>query len=527
MIRLKGCEKMTVSEKNLQTEMDFMNSLGSRVTGTAAHAQFIRHLEEKIEKMGIPVYRDPFFFKKWAPREYALAVEEEDGVFSDVHVSSVHPYSGETPDEGITDTPVFIKNPTVDYIKAAGKIALVEVGNVNFIPSEVAFDKRSAWPEDVTMPKNYEGPVITTFVKFLHTTLSRLTGAKAIVLIWKGLPDDCVEDQYLPFNLGYRGIPILWVNETDGARLIEAAEAGKKLRFLLTADKDDMAYTESFYCILPGKNKKECVIVNTHTDGPNCVEENGPVALLELIRQFRKKELERTHVFLFTTGHFRLPRFKDIRTGAFQSASKWMVRHRDLWDGAANHLKCVANLTLEHLGCKEWSVVDGEYRYTGQPELELVYTGNKFMDDLYIDTVKSRKTVRTMTLQGHNLLHFGEGQNFFTMGIPGICLVPAPYYLCTESESGEIEKFDIDLMREQVGTFAELIEKIDATPTESLGKSDGYRFVFANSVSGGRDFTPAGLFDGIVDTVDGLVGTIKEKISDVASDIAGKTRPKE
>ncbi|MBQ6021235.1 MAG: hypothetical protein IJL26_13770 [Clostridia bacterium] len=51
--------------------------------------------------------------------------------------------------------------------------------------------------------------------------------------------------------------------------------------------------------------------------------------------------------------------------------------------------------------------------------------------------------------------------------------------------------------------------------------------MFANSVSGGRDFTPAGLFDGIVDTVDGLVGTIKEKISDVASDIAGKTRPKE
>ena len=504
-----------------------MNSLGSRLTGNTAHTQFIRHLEAQIEKMGIPVYRDPFYFKKWEAKEYSVSIVGEDGSLDGIHVSSVHPYSGETPDEGLTDELVYIKNPAVDYLKATGKIALVEVGNVNFIPSEVAFDKRSAWPEDVTMPKNYEGPVITTFVKFLHTMLSRLTGAKAIILKWKGLPDDCVEGQYLPFNLGYRGIPILWVNENDGNTLIEAAEAGKRVHFLLTADKEDMAYTESFYCILPGRNKKESVIVNTHTDGPNCVEENGPVALLELLRELKDRELERTHVFLFTTGHFRLPRFKDIRTGAFQSASKWMVRHRDLWDGAVNHLKCVANLTLEHLGCKEWSVVDGEYKYTDRPELELVYTGNKFMDELYIETVKSRKTVRTMTLQGHNLLHFGEGQNFFTMGIPGICLVPAPYYLCTESESGEIEKFDIDLMCEQVGTFAKLIDRIEETPTDTLGKSDGYRFVFANSVSGGRDFTPAGLFDGLVDTVDGLVGTIKEKISDVASDIAGKTRPKD
>lgn len=518
---------MAANKEYLLKEIEYMNSLGSRLTGSAAHAKFIQHLEDEIGSMGLNVYRDPFFFKKWEAKEHSLAVVEEDGSLTDVHVSSVHPYSGETPDEGIVDEPVYIKNPAVDYLKAAGKIALVEVGNVNKIPSEVAFDKRSAWPEDVTMPKNYEGPVITTFVKFLHTMLSRLTGAKAIVLMWKGLPDACVEGQYLPFNLGYRGIPILWVNETDGKTLLAAAEEGKKLRFLLTAEKTDMAYTESFYCMLPGKNDKECVIVNTHTDGPNCVEENGPVALLELIRQYKDRELDRTHVFLFTTGHFRLPRFKDIRTGAFQSASKWMVRHRDLWDGASNHLKCVANLTPEHLGCREWSVVDGEYKYTGQPELELVYTGNTFMDELYIDAVKSRKTVRTMTLHGHNLLHFGEGQNFFTMGIPGICLVPAPYYLCTESESGEIEKFDIDLMCEQVETFAELIRRIEETPTRTLGRSDGYRFVFSNSVSGGRDFTPAGIADGIADTVDGIVDTIKGKISDIASDIAEKTKPQE
>ena len=212
-----------------------------------------------------------------------------------------------------------------------------------------------------------------------------------------------------------------------------------------------------------------------------------------MMKALKDEELERTHVFVFTTGHFRLPSFKDISTGSFQSASRWMAMHRQLWDGKHGHLKCVANLTLEHLGCKEWREVDGEYKYTGKPDLELVYTGNKVMDELYIDTVKERETVRTLTLRGHNMLHFGEGQNFFTMGVPGICMVPAPYYLCVESESHEMEKFDPELMREQTDTFMKLVYKIEKMSADELGRSDGYSFVKAKSVSGGYDFSLKGL----------------------------------
>ena len=211
------------------------------------------------------------------------------------------------------------------------------------------------------------------------------------------------------------------------------------------------------------------------------------------MRNLKDRELERTHIFVFTTGHFRLPRFKDIRTGSFQSASRWLAMHRELWDGKGDHFKCVSNLTLEHLGCKEWREIDGEYRYTGKPEVELVYTGNKFVDKLYIDTVKERENVRTMTLRGHNALHFGEGQNFFTMGIPEISLVPAPYYLCVVSDTHEMEKFDAELMTEQTQTFMKLIEKIETISAKQLGRSDFYSVVKAKSVSGGYDFSIAGL----------------------------------
>ena len=294
---------------------------------------------------------------------------------------------------------------------------------------------------------------------------------------------------------------MLWVNETNGKEIIEAAKAHKKAKFVLEAEIEEHAQTESFYCIIKGKNQKENVIINTHTDGTNCIEENGPIALLELMRNMKDAVPERTHIFLFTTGHFRLPHFEDIRTGGFQSGSRWLAMHRELWDGKGDHLKCVANLTIEHLGCLEWRDIDEEYKYTGKPEIDLVYTGNNFMDRLYIDTVKDRKTVRTMTLRGHNMLHFGEGQNFFTMGIPEISLVPAPYYLCVVSDSHEMEKFSIDLMTEQTETFARLIEKIENISSKELGRSDFYSFVKAKSVSGGYNWSLKGFTEKIADAI--------------------------
>ena len=480
-----------ISKERILAGMEKMNSCGTRLTGSKGHAEFIEYLKDEINKMGIRIFSDPFYFNRWEEKESSIEIID-GGENINIPVSSAYPYSGETSESGITEELVYV-NDITDIPKINGKIAVFEISNVNFIPSEVAFDKRSSYPEDVVLPDKYEGPVITSFVQCFNGVISKLNKAKAVILIWKGLHDDCVKGQYLSFILGYQKIPMLWVTETDGKKVIEAAKEHKSAKFVLTAHTEENAFTESFYCILKGKNPKETVIVNTHTDGTNCVEENGAIALLELMRNLKDAELERTHIFVFTTGHFRLPRFKDIRTGSFQSASRWLAMHRDLWDGVGSHFKCVANLTLEHMGCKEWRDVDGEYKYTGQPEVELVYTGNKFVDNLYIDTVKERKTVRTMTLRGHNALHFGEGQNFFTMGIPEISLVPAPYYLCVVSDSHEMEKFDLDLMAEQTETFAKLIEKIEHISAKELGRSDGYSIVKARSVSGGTDFTLKGI----------------------------------
>lgn len=499
----KGDENMNfnISNSDMLKGVETMNSFGIRTTGSKAHNDFIAYLQDEIKKLGVKIYSDPFYFKRWEEKNSSIEILDGEEKIN-IPVSSAYPYSGETSSEGITEELVYIKSLS-DVKEVKGKIAVFDVSNVNFIPSEIAFDKRTSYPEDVVLETKYEGPVITSFVQCFNGMISKLTGAKAAILVWKGLHDDMIQGQYLSFIMGYQKLPMLWVNETNGKAVIEAAKAHKKAKFILEANIEENAYTESFYCILKGKHPTENVIVNTHTDGTNCVEENGPIALLELMKSMVGQTLERTHIFVFTTGHFRLPTFKDIRTGSFQSASRWMAMHRDLWDGKKGHSKCVANLTIEHLGSMEWRDIDGEYKATGKPEVEIVYTGNEFMDKLYIDTVKDRKTVRTMTLRGHNALHFGEGQNFFTMGIPEISLVPAPYYLCVASESHEMEKFSIDLMTEQTETFAKLIEKIENLPSASLGRSEFYSILKANSVSGGADFTLKGLKDTLIKKIKG------------------------
>ena len=486
-----------ISKERMLEGMHSMNSFGTRLTGSKGHNDFIKWLKDEIGEMGISIYSDPFYFRRWEEKHSSIEIIDGEERIN-IPVSSAYPYSGETSAEGITEELVYVKS-IKDASKTAGKIAVFNISNINFLPSEIAFDKRSSYPEDVVLEKKYEGPVITSFVQCFYGIVSKLTKAKAVILIWKGLHDDMIEGQYLSFIADYQNIPMLWVNETNGKKIVEAAKEHKKAKFVLKAEIEENAFTESFYCILKGKNQKENVVVNTHTDGTNCVEENGPIALLELMRNMKDMELERNHIFVFTTGHFRLPHFEDIRTGAFQSASRWLAMHRELWDGKGDHMKTVADLTIEHLGCLEWRDIDGEYKYTGKPEVDLVYTGNKFMDKLYIDTVKDRKTVRTMTLRGHNALHFGEGQNFFTMGVPEISLVPAPYYLCVVSDSHEMEKFDIDLMTEQTETFAKLIEKIENISAKELGRSDFYSILKAKSVSGGYDFSLKGLVGKIRD----------------------------
>ncbi|MBQ7548916.1 MAG: hypothetical protein IJT03_04330 [Clostridia bacterium] len=462
------------SEQEILKEIENMNSMGVRLTGTHAQRKFIGYLKDRIRDMGLEVYSDPYRFNRWEEKRSRLTIKSIGGN-RNIHISSAFPYSGNTGPNGVTGELFLVREKHIGYIAAKDKIAVVEVDELDFLPSEIAFNPRErSVPDGVALPSHYNGPVATAFVNFPFLSVARLSGAKAVVCIWKGINDACIEGQYLPFILDYQGIPAVWVNSENGKEVIEAAEKGKIAELVLDAELENHAKTESFFCILNGENNGESVIINTHTDGTNCIEENGPIAMLEMIKYFKDKPLKRTHVFVFVTGHFRLPSFKDADGGGVQATSKWLAAHRDMWDGKQGHLKAIAALSLEHFGCKMWKEDSGEYRQTGDVETEMVYTGNQTMDDIYFKSVEDRTKIRTLTLRGHNFLHFGEGQPLFNCGIPEIALVTAPDCLCVISENHEMDKFDPELMRQQIISFIKMAELIDSVTKEEIGQCDGY-----------------------------------------------------
>lgn len=468
---------VTIDERKLDSaavmlkDIEVMNSFGSRTTGSEGHNQFISWLEQQVTDMGLKVYRDHYTFDRWEEKNSSLMIDQQS-----IHVSSAFPYSGETDEKGVTGELVYTKRG--EYDQASGKIAVIEIENFRNFPSGIVMNMRDSSSMESQITPNEGDLVLTTALKEAKLEQAKEMGVKAVVVVWKGVSDDKVEKQYVPFTTDYAGIPAIWVNGTEGKKVISAAQEHKEGTVILEAEIQKNAPTESFYVKIDGKNKDEAIIINTHTDGINVVEENGAVGMLSMIRYLQQEQPERTMIFAFVTGHFRLPDFK----GTSQATSTWMEGHRELWDGKKGHIKAVAGITVEHLGSMEWKDDDtGHYRPTGKISTEYTYAGNEMMAAIWLKAIEKTDGTRTVLLRGHNKFEFGESQPLFEAGIPVIGFIPMPDYLLVDSEDREMGKFDAKLMNTQIISLLKAVKIVDGTETTKLGKSDGYSFFYGRT----------------------------------------------
>ncbi|WP_020432871.1 hypothetical protein, partial [Paenibacillus riograndensis] len=255
--------------KNIET----MNAFGSRTTGSEGHNQFIAWLEQQVADMGLSINRDNYTFDRWEEKKSSIIIDNQE-----IHVSSAYPYSGETDANGVAGELVYTKRG--DYAKAKGKIAVVEVKNLKHFPIGLVMNVRKAFPARSKIPSSEGDLVLTTGLKEAHLDEAKAMGVKAVILVWEGVSDEKVEQQYLPFTTDYAGIPAVWINGTDGQKVIHAAKVHQEGTVILEADVQKDAPTESFYVKIEGRNKNESIIVNTHTDGVNVIEEDGAIGML-------------------------------------------------------------------------------------------------------------------------------------------------------------------------------------------------------------------------------------------------------
>ena len=287
-------------------------------------------------------------------------------------------------------------------------------------------------------------------------------GVRGVILGWTNISEAQAKDQYLPFNRPMQPIPGLWVGPAAAERLRALARDGARARLTLDAELTPNAVSRTIWAELPGASR-ELLIVNTHTDGPNAVEENGPIAVLALARRLSllsQSQRRRSVLFLLASGHFVGPQAA--------STEGFLDRHPDVVERA------VAALTIEHLGAMEWTDQPGRgYAPTGRQELSLFLTRDSKLACLALAVARNSRDGRGAVIQPRALRHFfGEGRPLAAAGVPVVGFLPVPSYLLSGPADGHIDKLDPDVMHAQIEMLADLLDRLDAAAPARSGATN-------------------------------------------------------
>ena len=419
----------------LQTRLETVEQWGSRRTGNAAHKACIEWIAAEFQKIGLTVFRDEHRFSLYnlSEENIALSVKSKHGTFS-LTPSAAYPFSGLTNKKGVSGRLVALSGK--QYRKSKGKIAVVEVPHKT-VPTNALFDIHTEYPADAAiLPEDIYNPVLSATLFGPDLTGFRKAGALGVIAVWQNMSPGMAAGQYLPFTFPYRDLPATWMAGEDGVAITEAAEEGLTATLVMDGSLDTTVTADNIWTMIDGKKKDETILIISHSDGTNPVEENGFIGLLTLAGRFFQsgEQPERTLVFAVVAGHLRLP---DItRRSKEQATTVWLNEHPELWDGKKGHRKAVAGIVLEHLGAMEWADSDNGYTPSGQPEIEVVYATTGKMRDM-VRHHWERRTVpfRASIVTPRSIRHLGEGEPLYEAGIPAAALLGIPSYLLSETRS--------------------------------------------------------------------------------------------
>ena len=400
----------------------------------------------------------------------------------------------------LVDLGVFTGPKTIDWTRAAGKIALVgySVPAISAIISAQSYTVDGVWEGG----KPNAGPYVnrpaptSSILAPPEIDAANRAGVLGVVLIWQGISDGNAQGQYNPFTVPFAsspasspagsdpaatrpGIPALWVNERVGKGLALKAAAGANAAIAIEASLDQVP-TATVWGLLPGarygRADDEILICNTHSDGPNIAEENGGVAVVNMARYFAKvpvAERPKTMVFMASTGHFG-HRF-------LGSGRDWIAQHPQIL------ARTVGVMTLEHLGCREWQDVDepgGGLRFeaTGRPlQSQVFITAPGFQGRTpgpadaalrhIVEGALADSRDRAAILSGGAF--FGEGGGFHALGIPTIGFLPSPQFLCAMPPDGEISKLDPAIFHDQLALSARCLTAMQSASATALKGATG------------------------------------------------------
>lgn len=413
------------SAARIRADYRRMVEFGPRLPGYVEHDLFCDWLEREFVAAGLELIPcDAYEYDRWRPKRFALEVLDGASPGA-VKVATSFVRAKGTPKGGVSGRLVH-DAPGVD---AAGSVLLVDLTAVTG-PLWVG-----PWPN-------------------LGEFADR--GAKAVVFAVDKSFDE-LAGNWSPHTGPYQPLPALVLDRDAGAALRAQAPAGPTVRLTLDAPLKK-TLVRSITAVLPGRSD-EALIVDTHTDGQNFVEENGAVALVHLARHFgslpRPQRLRRTLILAAWPGHM---------AGTLPQAPGWIVTHPDLVKRAA------AAVTIEHLGATAWVESPGKgYHATGKNEAYVLSVTRGRAAEL------AKRGVAKHRLHEHVVVPapgISVGSAFHEVGVPHVGGIAGPSYLLVVSKNGELDKLDADLAVRQTAFYAEVIRGLDRASRAELRRGD-------------------------------------------------------
>ena len=468
---------------DLEAVIDELVAIGPRYTASPAHRRFESLLADGFRAAGAEVFTDDYLVPSWDPDDVQLEIEASEGRYRPVTVASVYPHSGTTDPAGVIGRLIDLGAlSSVDLRNAdlRGCVALI-----TYPPLREPLPYPSIWGlahgDDEPAPREWGmGSQHWLAIEKLRQQLLGM-GAVGLIVGWQELGPGPAAGQYQPIlppsvrklygeanpelaalrDESHGGVPAVWVDRAVRAQLSTAARAAQRVRLVLTTAPEVPRPTSTIVAELPGSTDDAIVLV-THTDGVNVIQENGPLALVALAsRLARERPAVRRHcmIFIAATAHFCRTVLDRDGVMSIAESEGVLTRHPEIGRRA------VAAVGIEHLGSLEVEDGGDDWALTGRPEWTHCVTEHAGLAAQALQAIRSSGSGPTIVASGRV---WGLAFPFQGVGVPTLSYGCAPGYLMSEASDGHRRFWSRERMERELDALTTLIASIDRSPPARL-----------------------------------------------------------
>lgn len=454
----------------------FVARLRARPTGSPAQARYIDWIRRRLRAIpGVHLREQRFRINRWNTTSSRL-VAVVGGRRVTLPVASAVPYSKPTGPAGAS-APVTVV-PAADRItraNAAGRI-VVRAAPAGRVPLSVFGLPVIGWstydPGHTIRPTGaFLGDFIAYNDRVKDLRDAGAAGARGILFV-KDLPRGQLIGHYEPYEGTAWKVPGLFLGADEGRVLTDALAAGTPVSAAVVVRASFRhVVTRSLLATIRGASPRR-IVIDSHTDGTNAVEDNGPVAMVAMARFLASLPARcrpRTIELAFSTAHFyqRVAR-PSVRDGGAEQLAEQLDR-----DYAKGTVSVV--LAIEHLGARDYEEVP---RAGGRPGHELRPNGQRAIQFIGVTPspplvaavshiVRAYGMRRSVLLRGSDTpgptvpAHCsfgGEGTPYERHLLPTVGVISAPQYLY--DPAFELAPIDFGVMRSEVAGYTALVLRL-------------------------------------------------------------------